>query len=286
MRLLTFIHDGVEQVGVRRDDTVIPVSNLLSDPPRNLQSLLDQGLQVVLQEAVPTYTGPGIPANEVQYQVLLPKPGKLVCIGRNYAAHAAERGADVPTFPEVFFRGPTSLVPHAGALVRPKCSSKFDFEGEIAFVIGKRCRHASEAEALDYVAGYTLFQDATLRDYQRFASQWTVGKNFDGTGGFGPELVTADELPPGANGLTLTTRLNGELMQEGNTEQFIFPVTRLIAILSQCMTLEPGDVVSTGTPSGVGSARNPPVWLEPGDVVEVEVAGIGTLRNVVEDEEP
>lgn len=286
MRLLTFIHDGIEQVGVRRDDTVVPVSNLLPDPPSTLQELLEQGSLAVMREAVPKYTGPGIPVADVQYQVLIPRPGKLACIGRNYAAHAKEGGNEVPTFPEVFFRGPTCLVPHDGTIIRPQCSEKLDFEGEIAFVIGKRCRHATEENALDFVAGYSLFNDATLRDYQKASSQWTVGKNFDGTGAFGPELVTADELPDGAIGLTLTTRLNGELMQEGNTDQLMFPVRRLIAILSECMTLEPGDVVSTGTPSGVGFARKPPVWMKAGDTVEIEVQGIGALRNTVQDEKP
>ena len=284
MRLLTFIHDGVEQVGVRREDTVIPVTNFLPDPPDSLKSLLRHGLLGVMQEAFPKYTGPGIPAADVQYQVLIPQPGKLACIGRNYAAHAAEGGSDVPDYPEVFFRGATSLVPHGGAIIRPRCSTKLDFEGEIAFIIGKQCRHASEQNALDYVAGYSLFHDGTLRDYQKRTSQWTVGKNFDGTGAFGPELVTPDELPKGAAGLTLKTRLNGELMQEGNTDQLIFSVQRLIADLSECMTLEPGDVVSTGTPSGVGFARNPPVWMQAGDTVEIEVPGIGRLSNTVQDE--
>jgi 2-keto-4-pentenoate hydratase/2-oxohepta-3-ene-1,7-dioic acid hydratase in catechol pathway len=159
-----------------------------------------------------------------------------------------------------------------------------DFEGEIAFVIGKHCRHASEENALDFVAGYSLFNDGTLRDYQKRTSQWTMGKNFDQTGAFGPELVTVDELPGGAAGLTLTTHLNGELMQEGNTDDLIFPVRHLIAVLSEAMTLEPGDVVSTGTPSGVGFARTPPVWLKPGDTVDIEVPGIGKLSNTVEDE--
>jgi 2-keto-4-pentenoate hydratase/2-oxohepta-3-ene-1,7-dioic acid hydratase in catechol pathway len=220
----------------------------------------------------------------VQHQVLIPQPGKLACIGRNYAAHAAEGGADVPAFPEVFLRGPTSLVAHGDAIIRPQCSAMLDFEGEIAFIIGSRCRHASEDTALEHVAGYSLFHDATLRDYQKRSSQWTVGKNFDGTGAFGPELVTADELPAGAAGLTLMTRLNGAVMQEGNTDQLIFPVRRLIAILSECMTLEPGDVVSTGTPSGVGFARNPPVWMQAGDTVEIDVPGIGKLSNTVRDE--
>ena len=145
----------------------------------------------------------------------------MICIGRNYAAHAAEGGAETPTFPEVFFRGPTSLVTHQGAIVRPKCSEMLDFEAEIAFVMGKSCRHATEANALDYIAGYTLFNEATIRNYQKFSSQWTIGKNFDSTGAFGPELVTSDELPDGIAGMSLTTRLNGELMQDGRTDDLV-----------------------------------------------------------------
>ena len=284
MRLMTFIHDGVTQAGVRCENAVIPLSRLSPDLPDDLKSLLQQGLLADTRSALDEFTGEGVPLEEIQYEVLIPQPGKFACIGRNYAAHAAEGGADVPTFPEVFFRGATSLLPHQGAIIRPQCSEMLDFEGEIAFVIGKRCRHASEENALEFVAGYSLFHDATLRDYQKASSQWTVGKNFDGTGAFGPELVTADELPDGAAGLILTTHLNGELMQEGNTDHLIFSVRRLIAILSEAMTLEPGDVVSTGTPSGVGFARTPPVWLKPGDIVDIEVPGIGKLSNTVEEE--
>lgn len=226
----------------------------------------------------------GLALAEIEFRPLIPRPGKIICIGRNYAAHAAEGGANTPTFPEIFYRGATSLVAHNAPIIRPRCSDKLDFEGEIAFVIGQTCRHASDDNALDFVAGYSLFNDATLRDYQRFSTQWTIGKNFDGTGAFGPELVTADELPEGIAGITLTTTLNGEQMQHGRTDDLVFPVRRLITILSECMTLEPGDVVVTGTPSGVGSARKPPLWMKAGDTIEVEVAGIGRLCNVVRDE--
>lgn len=284
MRLMTFIHDGVSQAGVKRDDDVIPLNTLSPDFPANLKTVLQRGLLKDVATALDAFTGSGLPLANVQYDVLIPEPGKLACIGRNYAAHAAEGGADVPSFPEVFFRSATSLVPHDGAIIRPKCSNRFDFEGEIAFVIGKRCRHASEENALEFVAGYSLLNDGTLRDYQKRTSQWTMGKNFDRTGALGPELVTADELPEGAEGLTLTTHLNGELMQQGNTNDLIFPVRHLIAVLSEAMTLEPGDVVSTGTPSGVGFARTPPVWLKPGDTVDIEVPGIGKLSNTVQDE--
>ena len=285
MRIATFRHGGAEQVGVRRGDHLVPVAASHPELPATLIELLAGGHLATLLASEP---GLGesrrVPVDDVEWLPLIPRPGKVICIGRNYAAHAAEGGADTPTFPEVFFRGATSLIGHRASVVRPRCSNQLDFEGEFAFVIGTTCRHATQADALDHVAGYTLFHDATLRDYQRAASQWTVGKNFDGTGAFGPELVTKDEVPPGLAGATLTTRLNGVEMQRGDVDDLVFPVSRLITILSECMTLEPGDVVVTGTPSGVGHARTPPVYLAPGDVVEIEVNGLGTLVNSVEDE--
>ena len=284
MRLLTFSHNGREQVGVRRDDQVIPVSSIAPDLPGSVLGLLAGGHLDTLQSKVDSYDGATIALDDIEYQILIPRPGKVICIGRNYAAHAAEGGAETPTFPEVFFRGPTSLVAHQGAIVRPKCSEMLDFEGEIALVIGKSCRHATEANALEFIAGYTLFNEATIRNYQKFSSQWTIGKNFDGTGAFGPELVTSDELPDGIAGMNLLTRLNGELMQDGQTDDLVFPVRALIAILSECMTLEPGDVVVTGTPAGVGYARKPPIWMKAGDTVEIEVPGIGKLVNTIKDE--
>ena len=284
MKLITFYHDGREQIGVRQDDVVTPVARIDPELPRSIMQLLADGRLGELQSKVPNYDGAGIAVDDIDYLPLIPRPGKIVCIGRNYAAHAAEGGADTPTFPEVFFRGATSLIPHKGIIIRPPCSETLDFEGEFAAVIGKSCRHATGDNALDYVAGYTLFNDATIREYQRFSSQWTVGKNFDHTGAFGPELVTSDELPDGMAGLSLTTKLNGELMQDGQIDHLVFPVRTLIAILSECMTLEPGDVIVTGTPAGVGYARKPPVWMKHGDTVEIEVEGLGKLINTVQDE--
>ena len=285
MKLMTYSRDGQEQTGVRIADRVIPVASIAPELPGDLRSLLAAGGLADLATKAADSDATGIAIDEVEYRPLIPAPGKIICVGRNYAAHAAEGGAETPTFPEIFYRGATSLVAHKAAIIRPQCSDKLDYEGEIALVIGTRCRHASEDNALDFIAGYTLFNDATLRDYQRFSTQWTIGKNFDGTGAFGPELVTADELPDAVTGLTLTTKLNGELMQEGNTDNLVFPVRQLIAILSECMTLEPGDVVVTGTPAGVGYARQPPVWMKAGDTIEIEVAGLGKLVNVVQDEE-
>lgn len=281
---MTYTHAGREQIGVRQEDVVAPLSSVAPELPGSIKLLLAGGHLGELQSRLADFAGAGMPLAEVQYLPPVPVPGKIICIGRNYAAHAAEGGADTPSFPEVFFRSATSLVPQHGDIVRPQCSDMLDYEGEVACIIGKLCRHANNASALDHVAGYTLFNDATIRDYQRFSSQWTVGKNFDSTGAFGPELVTADELPEGLSGLSLTTRLNGDLMQEGQIDQLVFPVRSLIVILSECMTLEPGDVVVTGTPSGVGAARKPPIWMQAGDSVEVEVQGLGRLRNTVRDE--
>jgi acylpyruvate hydrolase len=281
---MTYTHEGREHVGVRNGDRVIAVSSVAPELSTTLVELLARDELGTLSDKLGKTESVGVAVSEVEYRPLIPNPGKIICIGRNYAAHAAEGGADTPAFPEVFYRGATSLVAHQGVIVRPRCSDKLDYEGEFVFVIGKACRHATEDNALDYVAGYTLFNDATLRDYQKFSSQWTVGKNFDGTGACGPELVTAEELPPGLEGSTLTTRLNGEQMQEGHVDDLVFPVRRLIAILSECMTLEPGDVVVTGTPSGVGYVRTPPVFMKAGDVVEVQVPGVGKLINTVQDE--
>lgn len=277
MRLITFFHDGREQIGVRQDDVVIPVAG-------SIMQILAEGRLGEVQDEVAKSDTTGIPVNDIEYLPVIPRPGKILCIGRNYAAHAAEGGAETPTYPEVFFRGATSLIPHRGTIIRPQCSETLDFEGEFAFVVGERCRNATEENALDCIAGYTLFNDATIRKYQRLASQWTMGKNFDNTGAFGPELVTVDELPEGMVGRTLTTKLNGAMMQEGSIDNLVFPVRQLVMIITECMTLEPGDVVVTGTPSGVGYARKPPIWMKHGDTVEIEVEGLGKLTNTVRDE--
>jgi len=284
MRLITFIHDGREQIGVRKGDHVIPAASIAPALPGSIMQLLADEQLEALHSKISSFDGAGIAIDDIEYLPLIPRPGKIICIGRNYAAHAAEGGAETPTFPEVFYRGATSLVAHNAPIIRPQCSDQLDFEGEFAFVVGKTCRHATENDALDYVAGYTLFNDATIRNYQRFSSQWTIAKNFDNTGAFGPELVTCDELPDGMAGLSLTTKLNGQVMQDGQIDDLVFPVRKLIAILSECMTLEPGDVVVTGTPAGVGYARTPPIWMKPGDTVEIEVDGLGKLINTVQDE--
>jgi 2-keto-4-pentenoate hydratase/2-oxohepta-3-ene-1,7-dioic acid hydratase in catechol pathway len=226
----------------------------------------------------------GWPELDLAAAELLPplaNPGKILCIGLNYADHIAETGHTAPTYPEVFARFSSTLIGHGAPLRRPDASTQLDFEGELAVVIGRGGRHISTAAALDHVAGYSIFNDATLRDYQFKTRQWTMGKNFDGTGAFGPVLVTPDELPAGAKGLRLRTRLNGVVMQDSHTGHLAFDVAALISLLSEVMTLAPGDVIVTGTPSGVGFTRKPPVFMQPGDVCEIELEGVGLLRNPV-----
>lgn len=215
----------------------------------------------------------------------IPRPGKIICVGLNYLDHAAERRYDdIPDYPSFFARFTTSLVAAENPIIRPRCSEQLDYEGELLAVIGSVARNVSEAEALNHVAGYSIFNDGSLRDYQYRSKQWTPGKNFDATGAFGPDFVTADELPDGAVGLELEVLLNGKTVQRANTSDMIFPVARIVAAASEFMTLEPGDIIATGTPAGVGAARTPPLFMKHGDVVEVRIEGIGALVNPVRDQ--
>lgn len=222
--------------------------------------------------------------SEVYWDVLIRRPSKIVCMGLNYADHAKEGGNARPEYPSFFMRGPSSLVAHDAPMIRPTVSDKLDYEAELAFVVGKRVQKLTKENALDCVAGYSIFNDGSIRDYQRKSTQWTIGKNFDQTGAFGPWLITPDELPRGAHGLQIQSRLNGKVMQNGNTHDFLWGVAETIQLITECMTLEPGDVVITGTPAGVGYARTPPVFMKPGDIIEVEIEGIGVLRNPIRDE--
>lgn len=221
---------------------------------------------------------------EIQFETLIDRPGKIVCMGLNYADHAKEGGNARPEYPSFFMRGPSSLAAHLAPLIRPKVSDKLDYEAELAFIIGKRARNLTKENALECIAGYSVFNDGSIRNYQRKTTQWTIGKNFDQTGGFGPCLVTPDELPLGAHGLQIQSRLNGAIMQNANTKDFLWGVAETIVLITECMTLEPGDVVITGTPAGVGYARTPPVFMKPGDVCEIEVESVGILSNTIQDE--
>jgi 2-keto-4-pentenoate hydratase/2-oxohepta-3-ene-1,7-dioic acid hydratase in catechol pathway len=226
---------------------------------------------------------PAVNLNAVRLLPPVPRPPKILCVGLNYDDHLAESGLQKPTYPEIFARFATSLIAHQEPIRRPRESIALDYEAELAVVIGKPGRRISQEQALHHVAGYSLFNDATVRDFQLRTPQWTMGKNFDGTGSFGPWLVTPDAVPPGAYGLRIQGRLNGRVMQESRTDLLIFSVAMLIEMISVAMSLERGDVIITGTPGGVGAARKPPVFMQPGDVFEIEIEKLGVLTNPVQD---
>jgi len=284
MRLVSFYGAAGATWGLVLADGVVDGRALGADAPATLLQLIEQAESDpgrLAQLALRAAQLPTTPLAGLVWLPVLPQPAKIICLGVNYHDHAKEGGNTVADYPALFLRCSTSLLAHGAALKVPPASSKLDFEAELAVVIGQRARHVDEAAALKHVFGYACFNDATLRDYQRKTSQWTIGKNFDATGGFGPELVTADELPPGCVGLHIESRLNGQVMQSATTSDMVFGVARTISLLSQALTLEPGDVVVMGTPAGVGYARTPPVWMKAGDTIEIEIEGVGVLRNPV-----
>jgi 2-keto-4-pentenoate hydratase/2-oxohepta-3-ene-1,7-dioic acid hydratase in catechol pathway len=249
----------------------------------DLQSAIEAGAQAVASLAASLESGEAIALDNVTLLPPLHSPEKVICIGLNYVDHSNETGFVPPSYPTIFSRFNSSLIGHGEPIVRPQVSTQLDYEGEIVVVIGKGGRGIDKSSALDHVFGYALFNDASLRDYQTKTPQWTIGKNFDATGAFGPYVVTADELPAGAKGLRLQTRLNGEVVQDGNTDDLIFDVATLISTLSEVMTLAPGDIIVSGTPAGVGVARKPQLWMKPGDVCEISADGLGVLRNEIVD---
>jgi 2-keto-4-pentenoate hydratase/2-oxohepta-3-ene-1,7-dioic acid hydratase in catechol pathway len=287
MKLVSFLYAGSNRIGCPVDENIIDLSIAAPYLPNDILSLLalgPQGLKKAEEAVKLAGNEASIPSKNITFLPVISKPPKIICIGRNYAAHAIEGGAEPPSYPEIFLRCSTSLIGHKEPIIRPYCSNKLDYEAELVAIIGSTARHVSKQHSLKYVAGYSIFNDVTLRDYQRKSSQWTIGKNFDNTGAFGPVFVSANELPAGAHGLRIQTRLNGKIMQDANTSDFIFPIDDLIAKLSECMTLEPGDVIVTGTPAGVGYVRKPPVYMKHGDVCEVEIENIGVLSNPIVDE--
>jgi 2-keto-4-pentenoate hydratase/2-oxohepta-3-ene-1,7-dioic acid hydratase in catechol pathway len=260
---------------------------LSNDPkyPDDLGSLVAGGSDWLARAGEKLLTAPLIDLDSVDLLPPLPRPSKIICIGLNYADHSAESGFAVPSYPTVFGRFASSLIGHGAPIIRPRISEQLDYEGEFVAVIGLGGRDIPRSTALRHVIGYSLFNDASIRDFQFKTPQWTVGKNFDHTGAFGPYLVTADELPPGCRGLKLQTRLNGEVMQNASTDDLVFDIATLISTLSQAFALCPGDIIVTGTPAGIGLARKPPLWMKPGDVCEVELEGLGILRNPVADQD-
>ena len=289
MRFLSFEANGQAGIGWVKDIHATDFVNLtLAAPelPRNLKDLIcaKGGLAAADAAARKAPASAVQTISSVTILPLIPNPGKIVCMGLNYADHAKEGGNARPEYPSFFLRGNSSMVGHNQAIVRPKASTQLDYEAELAVIIGKKARHLTADNALECIAGYSCFNDGSIRNYQRKSSQWTIGKNFDGTGPFGPCLVTPEELPPGAAGLRIQSRLNGKVMQDANTDVFLWNVVEAWRIITECMTLEPGDVIITGTPAGVGYARTPPVWMAPGDICEIEVEGVGILSNPIVDE--
>jgi len=272
------------RLGIVTDGGVIDLNAAQPQVPADLGAALRAGVDLrAAAHAAIASPAPRLALAGLRYAPVVPRPHKIVCLGLNYFDHAKEGGrTEKPDYPWFFYRGKSSLIGHGEPGVVPKVSHKFDYEAEMAVVIAKKVpRHISRADALKYVFGYSCFNDMSVRDYQKRTGQWTIGKNFDGTGGFGPVLVTADELPPGATGLRIQSRLNGQVMQDANTSDMIFAVDETIALLAECMTLEPGDAIIMGTPAGVGQARTPPVWMKAGDTIEIEIEKIGVLSNPI-----
>lgn len=282
MKLLSYSFDGDSGVGLARDDGLLRPDARTRERFPDLKSVLDA--DAVGEFAAACEGQEPVSMADIEFDPLIPNPGRIICVGINYLAHIKEMGREPPDYPWLFVRFADSQVGHLQPLVRPRASHKYDFEGELAVIIGKRARHVSRDDALDCVAGYSCFNDGSLRDFQNHGTQFTPGKNFHHSGSFGPWLVTADEIPDPSL-LKLETRLNGELMQSAPVSDLRFSVADLIEYCSTFCELQPGDVISTGTPGGVGFARTPPVWLQPGDVFEVDIDGIGVLRNGVIDED-
>ena len=285
MRLMMFERDGMARLGVLVDGAQV-IDAVACDPalPATLHDLIATGPDALARLKGAIAQAPEsakLALGEVTPALPIARPGKFVCVGLNYAAHAREGGHEIPEYPSLFVRWSSSLVAAGAPVILPRVSAQLDYEAELTIVIGTGGRHISEASALDHVFGYTLFNDVSVRDYQRKSNQWTPGKNFDGTGPLGPVVVTPDELPAGASGLRITSRVNGETRQDSNTADMIFSTAKIIAILSEFMTLAPGDVIATGTPSGVAPAMKPPGWLKAGDTVDVEIEVFGVLSNPV-----
>lgn len=277
MRLLSFIAHDRPSFGLATDAGIIDAGTRTGIP--DLRSLLDDERLDELEKLASAETDYRL--DEVRLLPVIPNPAaKILCIGINYRPHMVEMGREPPDYPVVFVRFASSLVGHREPLIRPLASEQFDFEGELAVVIGKRARQVSRERALEHVAGFACFNDGSIRDFQRHSGQFTPGKNFVASGAFGPWLVTRDEIPDPA-ALRLTTRLNGEIVQSESTGELLFGIAELIEYISIWTELVPGDVIATGTPGGVGAGREPPLWMTPGDTVEVEISGLGVLGNTV-----
>lgn len=278
MKLASFSKDGKAGYGAVAEDGIVDLSKRLGHA--DLKALIAAG---AIDEARKAAAGQSahMPLEAVTLLPPIPNPDKIICVGLNYHDHRQETGRTEETAnPTLFTRFADTQIGHGQAMVLPTASEQLDFEGELALIIGKEARHVSQAGALDHIAGYTCFNDGSVRDWQFHTTQFVPGKNFPATGGCGPWMVTADEVPEPSE-LTLTTRLNGEQVQHSSTDMLIFPIPRLIEYISTFTTLRPGDLIVTGTPGGVGARRTPPLWMKAGDTVEVEITGVGTLVNTI-----
>jgi acylpyruvate hydrolase len=290
MKIIGFEANGALHLGLVEGDQVIDLQAVDKGLPGDLGEVLRKrngDLSVLADTAKRAPASARRPLNGVKFGLPVARPGKVICLGLNYLEHVKEGSQrdNIPKFPTIFMRATTSLVPHGQPIIRPKVSETLDYEAELIFVIGKRAKHLTLDNAYSCIAGYSCGNEGSVREYQRKTTQWDMGKNFDRTGGFGPWMVTPDELAPGAKGLNIQSRLNGQVMQSDNTANMMFPIAETLTYVTQGLTLEPGDIVFTGTPSGVGHARKPnPVWMKPGDTCEIEIDGIGVLVNPIEAE--
>jgi acylpyruvate hydrolase len=289
MKIVAFEGQGGSRIGVVDGDQVIDLQAAEPRVPNDLGEWLaktngDTKQLAEIAKRAPANARRSLSA--IQYALPVGRPGKIICLGLNYLEHVKEGSQrdNIPKFPTIFMRGLTSMVPHAAPIIRPQASETLDYEAELILVVGKRAKHLTTANATSCIAGYSCGNEGSVREFQRKTTQWDMGKNFDRTGGFGPWLVTADELPDAAKGLKIQSRLNGTVMQSDNTDNMMFPIPEMLAYITQGISLEPGDVIFTGTPSGVGHARKPPVWMKNGDTVEVEIERVGILRNPIADE--
>ncbi|MFN4274970.1 MAG: fumarylacetoacetate hydrolase family protein [Ferrovibrio sp.] len=284
MRLLNYVKVGKRALGARNGDMIVDLT--AAGLPDSVDALLAMGAAGLARAREALAKG-GETTPFAQATLLPPvlNPSKAIAVGLNYIDHAAESPyKDAPKYPVLFHRFPSSWVAHNEPLIKPKVSDQFDYEAELAVIIGKAGRYIAKDKALDHVVGYSLFNDGSVRDYQFKSHQWMIGKNFDATASFGPELVTADELPPGAVGLQIRAKLNGQVMQDANTKDMIFDVPTLVSTCSEIFALQPGDMIISGTPAGVGFARKPQIFMKQGDVIEVEVEKVGVLRNTIRNE--
>ena len=287
LKIIGFEKDRALRLGVVEGDSVIDLQAVEPRLPSDLGRWLaenDGALAPLGEIAKRAPSSARLPLASLTFALPVARPGKIICLGLNYLEHAKEGGHQKPEYPSIFMRCQTSLTPHIAPIIRPFVSETLDYEAELLVVIGRRVKHATLRDALTCIAGYSCFNDASVRKFQRRTSQWDMGKNFDRTGGFGPWVVEAQALPPGAKGLKIESRLNGQVLQSDNTANMMFPVAETIVDVTQGMTLEPGDIIAMGTPSGVGHARKPPLWMRAGDVCEIEIEGIGVLRNPVAEE--